>query len=415
MTTAAHDADERRMAARALLATPILTASRHSEELALVRRHAAALKPMFGQLLGYSLVVQSGFARLTKGPLPAEAPVRPARRASGSEFTPRTYTYLALVCAGLLARDVGEQVLLSQLVAQIRADAVIAGVTIDDTLAERRDLVAAINLLLDWGVLAETDGTVTAWGERREEALLTIDRGLLPHLVSRPLHTLERSEDLWAADPDEPEPPRRTLRRKLVENPLVHRGDLSDAEHDVLRRERSELTRVLEESFGLTLEVRGEGALAYDADGRLTDVAFPGGGATRQAALLLIEALIGALEPQGGEQVTVGGRTVPGVLAPWPMVDDELGRLARAHASAWRKDILDDPLPFREEVAALLQAVGLAAITTEGLVLHPAAARYRPSVRLAPPVTRAKRRLGDDARQLPSPLFTVDDERGEPS
>ncbi|MEQ4725955.1 DUF2398 family protein [Nonomuraea sp. B19D2] len=265
MTTAAHDADERRMAARALLANPVLTAYRHGEQLPLVRRHAATLKPAFGRLLGYALVVESGFARLIKAPLSPEAPVRPARRSSGSEFTPRTYTYLALVCAGLLTRDVGEQVLLSQLVEQIRADAVTAG-------------------------------------------------GLLPHLIARPLHPLDRPDLLWAADPDEPEQPRRTLRRKLVENPLVHRGDLSDAERDLLRRERTELTRILEEGFGLTLEVRTEGALAYDADAQLTDVVLPGTGTVRQAALLLIDALIQALQPSTGTEVTLDGRTVPGVL-----------------------------------------------------------------------------------------------------
>ncbi|MEW9554092.1 TIGR02678 family protein [Nonomuraea sp. NPDC050783] len=416
MTTAAHDADERRMAARALLANPVLTAYRHTEEFALVRRHASALKPAFGRLLGYALVVESGFARLIKAPLPAQAPVRPARRSSGSEFTPRTYTYLALVCAGLLARDVGEQVLLSQLVEQIRADAVTAGITIDDTLAERRDLVAAIDLLLAWGVLTETDGTVTAWGERREEALLTVTRGLLPHLVFRPLHPLDRPDLLWVADPDEPEQPRRTLRRKLVENPLVHRGDLSDAERDVLRRERTELTRVLEESFGLTLEVRAEGALAYDADAQLTDVVFPGTGTVRQAALLLIDALIEALQPSPGTEVTLDGRTLPGVLAPWHVVDDELGKLAQAHVGVWRTDVLDHPLQLRDEAADLLKAVGLCTVTGEGLVVHPAAARYRPAVRLAPPATRAKRRLDDDAQQFQAPLFTDGtDENGEPT
>ncbi|GAA2285104.1 hypothetical protein GCM10010149_33560 [Nonomuraea roseoviolacea subsp. roseoviolacea] len=414
MTTAAHDADERRVAARALLANPVLTAHRHGEQLILVRRHAGALKSAFGRLLGYTLVVESGFARLIKAPLSPEAPVRPARRSSGSEFTPRTYTYLALVCAGLLMRDVGEQVLLSQLVEQIRADAVTAGITIDDTLAERRDLVAAIDLLLAWGVLTETDGTVTAWGERREEALLSVTRALLPHLVARPLHTLDHPHLLWAADPDEPEQPRRTLRRKLVENPMVHRGDLSDAERDVLSRERTELTRVLEEGFGLGLEVRAEGALAYDADAQLTDVAFPGTGTVRQAALLLLDTLIEVLRPRAGAQVTLNGQTMPGVLAPWHLVDDELGRLARAHAKAWRTDILDNPLLFRDQAVGVLRSVGLVTVAADGLVVHPLAARYRPTVRHAPPTTRAKRRLDEDPRQFQDPLFAdSSDENGE--
>ena len=82
-------------------------------------------------------------------------------------FTLRTYAYLALVCAGLLAPDAAEQVLLSGLVEQLRADAATAGITVDDTLGERRNLVAAIQLLLEWGLLVETDGTVVGWGERK--------------------------------------------------------------------------------------------------------------------------------------------------------------------------------------------------------------------------------------------------------
>jgi len=66
-------------------------------------------------------------------------------------FTPRTSAYLALACAGLLAPDAAEQVLLSGLVEQLRADAATAGIPVDDTLGERRNLVAAIQLLLEWG------------------------------------------------------------------------------------------------------------------------------------------------------------------------------------------------------------------------------------------------------------------------
>ena len=114
---------------------------------------------------------------------------RCGRRAGAGVFTPRTSAYLPLAWVGLLAPDAAEQVLLSGLVEQLRADAATAGLTVDDTLGERRNLVAAIQLLLEWGVLVETDGTVAGWGERKEEALLTVTRGLLPHLLARPLHT----------------------------------------------------------------------------------------------------------------------------------------------------------------------------------------------------------------------------------
>ena len=46
VSTAGMDAGQRRIAARHLLASPILTAARNPAELELVRRHAPALKSM---------------------------------------------------------------------------------------------------------------------------------------------------------------------------------------------------------------------------------------------------------------------------------------------------------------------------------------------------------------------------------
>lgn len=401
-TTASHEAAERRRAARALLAVPILTARTHPDDLALVRRHAVALKSTFLSMLGYPLVVESHFARLVKGPLSAQAPTRPARRRSGAEFTPRTYAFVALACAGLLAPDVGEQVLVSSLVEQLRADAAGAAIIVDDEQADRRHFVAAIELLVDWGVLAETDGTVAAWGERRDEALLTVNRSLLPHILARPLHSLTGPALLWALDPAEPEQPRRTLRRKLVENPLVHREDLTEGERDALSRERTELTRLLDEHFGLSLEVRAEGALAYDTDGELTDVDFPGSGTIRQAALLLLDALIDRARPKAGAEVTVADRPVPGVRTSWRVVDEELADLAARNKKVWRADRVDDLPKLRADVVATLAGMSLVTETPDGLAIHPAAARYRPDPQRAPARSPARR---DDEKHSED-LFT---------
>ena len=410
-STVAHDAAERRGAARALLVSPLLNAQAHAEQLAVVRRHAAALKSTFATVLGYHLVVETSFARLIKAPLSTDTPTRPAHRSGGTSFSPRTYAYVALVLAGLLTPEAGEQVVLSQLVEQLRADAVTAGLTVDDTLAERRNLVAAIELLVTWGVLAETDGTAAAWGERREEALLTVSRALLPHLLAQPLHALTAPAQLWDGD-DGPEQPRRSLRRKLVENPLVRREDLPELERDALSRERTEISRVLEDAFGLQLEVRAEGALAYDPDDELTDVAFPGPGTVRQAALLLLDALVDTLRPKAGVETTAAGRSGPGVLAPWRMVEDNLTDLAQRNSKVWSSEHVDDVDRLRDEVVAVLQAVSLATATDDGLVIHPAAARYRPQPQHAPARTRAVQRLDDDTAatdESAADLFTDSD------
>jgi uncharacterized protein (TIGR02678 family) len=376
--TAAHADAERQEAARFLLMHPVMTTAQYPEQMALVRRNAAALKSTFATTAGYTLIIEASFARLAKAPLPMESPARPARRSNGSDFSPRAYTYLALICAGLLSPSAGEQILLSQLVEQLRADAATAGISIDDVLTERRALVAAIGLLLEWGVLIETDGTVTGWGERNDEALLTINRSLLPQLLARPLYTLEQPDQLWEPDPDLPAQPRRDLRRRIIENPLVRREDLTEPERDALSRERNDVAQALSDAFGLELEVRAEGVLAYDTEEELTDVAFPGNGTARQAALLLLDALVDTLRPFPGAEALVRGRLVPGVLATWDLVGDNLGHLAEQNSRNWRNDVIDNLDRLRAEVVQILTSVDLATATDDGLVLHAACGRYRP-------------------------------------
>src|SRR6185503_16083363 len=129
----------------------ILTRTGDADLLALVRLHAQALRRAFGEYLGYTLVVEAGFARLIKGPLDAAAPARPARRADGQVFTPATYVFLALLSAALLAPDAGEEILICSLIEQVRADAVTLGIDITDQLPDRRRLVSALSLLVSWG------------------------------------------------------------------------------------------------------------------------------------------------------------------------------------------------------------------------------------------------------------------------
>jgi uncharacterized protein (TIGR02678 family) len=381
ISTPGLDAGQRRIAARSLLASPIVTAARQPAELDLVRQHAPALKSMFASQLGYALIVESSFARLVKAPLPASAPVRPARRVTdGSSFTPATYVHLALACGALLAPGVGEQILISALVDQIRADAAEQSIMITDGISDRRQLVTALRLLVAWGVVTETDGSLTAWGERAEdEALLSINRSLLVHLLPSPLHHFGDAEDTWSRR--QPEPPRRRLRQRLVENPAVFRAELPGDELDVLSRERHELARHLDENFGLVLEVRAEGVLAYDPSGALTDLDFPGSGSAKQAALLLLDELAAVLAPSGESLVLVDGRALPGALAPWPQVDTVLGELAARYHKVWKDAYGASPDALRTDVVDLLAALRLACRLDEGLAIFPFAARYQPQVR----------------------------------
>lgn len=374
--TVAQDTTGRRDAARALLQQPILTAAHDPDTFELVRRHASALRTMFADRLGYTLVVDTTFARLTKAPLEDAAPSRPARRGNGDDFGATAYTYLALVCAALLAPDItdtahdGEdRVLVSTLVDQVRADADEHGIALGDSISERRYLVSALQTLQEWGVLADTDHTAgEGKDDPRDEVPLTVDRALLPHLMSGPLHKATGPAAVLTAPAQEP--PSRRLYRRLVEDPFVARDDLDASALEVLVRDRAELTRRLDEDFGLVLEVRTEGALAYDPDGGLTDEPFPGAGTLKQAGLLLVSELIERCEPEPGSDLHVDTATL----------DSVLGELVTAHARTWRGDYVRDVPLLRRDVMSLLVRLGLARPHEDGLMLTAPAARYRPTL-----------------------------------
>ena len=169
-----------------------------------------------------------------------------------------------------------------------------------------------------------------------------------------------------------------------MENPALFRAELPDDELDVLSRERNELARHLDENFGLVLEVRAEGVLAYDPSGTLTDLDFPGSGSAKQAALLLLDELTTALQPSAESAVLVDGTPLPGTLAPWPQVDAVLAGLAARFRSVWKGVYGESPDALRTDVVGLLQALRLARALDGGLAIFPFAARYQPQVRTQP-------------------------------
>ena len=365
--TVAQDTTGRRHAARVLLQQPILTAAQDPDTFELVRRHATALKSMFAEQLGYTLVVDTSFARLTKAPLDGSAPSRPVRRGNGDEFGATAYMYLALVCAALLAPGADDRVLVSNLVDQIRADADEHGIALGDTLSERRHLVSALQTLQEWGVLTEPGGEGTAVDDLPGDVPLTVDRTLLPHLMSGPLHKATGPAAIVASPTQEPAA--RRLYRRLVEDPFVARRDLDADAVEVLVRDRAELTRRLDEDFGLVLEVRTEGALAYDPDGELTDAPFPGAGTVEQAALLLVSELTDRYDTEPGADLHVDTAAL----------DVLLGEFVAAHARTWRRDYVRDVPLLRRDVTSLLTRLGLARPSEDGLMLAAPAARYRPT------------------------------------
>lgn len=350
---------EIRDAARNLERHTFLTNARNPDFLMLVRRHSAELKRRFGETVGYRLVVESTFARLLKPPLPDTSPVRALQGPNGP-VGPRVYQYICLLAAALQAPGAADQWLISSLVAQVRSDAATAGIITGDSYTERRDLVTAVNLLAEFGVVEETEGTATAWAVGQDpEVLLTVDQTALSYLIANPVIGETRTER-----------PARTLARRLVEDPILDRALLTDEEERVWIRDRGALEEHLEELFGLHLEVRREGALAWDFAEDATDEPFPGQGVPRQLALMFVTELVGTREPGNGGTVTVTDETVDHIITT--ILDTYRGHLRTDFEPT-------DPAALARAKAAvtkILCTVGLLTIGNRTMTLHPAAARY---------------------------------------
>jgi len=370
-----HITAERRRAARALLREPLLhTDGPRAEALRLVRRHRAELTRMFADGLGYRLVVEPGAARLYKTGLGRDA-TRPLLRRGGKPFTPRGYALLCLTVAAL-SRGKG-QLLVDELVAQVRSAAVDAGLDVDlDAITDRRALHAALSALVDLGVLHERDGDLEHWVEQRTASLLDVRRDRLALLVAAPLGGADTPADLLdaAALPSAAGGARVAIRRRLVESPVLSTDELTEEQGEWWRRNRNREREWFAHRLGLDLELRVEGAVAIDPDGELTDLEFPGGGSARQLALLLLERLAELLRPAAREAV------VPDRV--WRRAGAELVTMASAAVlrdwgSGLRREYRADAAAALADARAVLVAVGLVRVEPDGAWrVHAVGARY---------------------------------------
>lgn len=383
------DVEERSRAARALMRHPLLHAKGpHAEELRLVRRHQGELTRLFAEGLGYRLVVEPVAARLFKTGLGRDAS-RPLRRRSGRPFTPRTYALLCLTIAALTR--VRSQLLVDELVQQVRSAAADAQIEVDlDSVADRRALYAALRALIELGVLAERDGDLEHWADQGAQSLLDVRRDLLSLLVSAPLSTAGSPGDLLeaAALPSAAGGARTAIRRRLLEAPVLTTAELPEEQAEWWRRNRNREREWLRDRFGLEVELRAEGAVGIDPDDELTDVVFPGRGATKHLALLVVERLV---------EVARGS----GATGPWHGIPASVAHeAARAVATRWaaglRKDQRADPDAAVRESLSLLADVGLVReVAPETLLLHAAAARYATHTMLAEASEGGERSLFD--------------------
>lgn len=362
-------------AARQLLLQPLMPATEANRStLRLIRRHQAELTRLFADGAGYRLHVDPHGARLFKSGLGRDAS-RPLRRRSGAAFTPRAYALLALVLAALTRSK--SQLLVDELVAQVRSTAVDAEIDLDlDGITDRRALNAALLALVDLGILVERDGDLDHWADKRTQSLLDVRRELLTLVVAAPLSSATSAADLLdrAALPSAVGGARIAVRRRLLESPVLTVDDLTQEQSEWWRRNRNRESEWFRDHFGLDVELRAEGALAVDPDDELTDVTFPGRGSTKHLALLVLEALT--------EQV----RAVTSPVKAWHGIPVDSARTtARATVSRWgevlRRDQREAPDAAVDQAFALLEAVGLVRHGDDpgSIEVHAAAVRYAPA------------------------------------
>lgn len=372
---------ELRKAARALLKEPLLLAhGPHADDFRLVRRHASELREWFDRNTGWSLQVDAEAARLRKIAGVLTGPTHPACEASrtGAPFTRRRYV---LLCLALAALERGEaQIALGRLAGQVVLDAAdpqLAAAGIHFTLDrrdERLDLAAVVRLLLKLGVLRRVAGDEEAYVSGAGDVLYDVERRVLAGLLAtrrgpstvRADSLAERLAELvaeTALDSDDLRfrAMRRSLTRRLLDDPVLYYDELNDAELAYLTRQRGFITARITELTGLVAEVRTEGIAMVDPEDDLTDVRMPEQGTHGHITLLLAEHLAAAHGP-----VTTAD------------LRRKVRELAVEHGGFWAKSAKEPGAEGElvEQALAKLTALGLVARRGDEVAPRPALARY---------------------------------------
>lgn len=388
--------------ARLLMVRPWLVAGRDDDAIAKVRQNLDALRDVFARL-GWVLVVERDLVRLRKTP--------PARRAAlaANGPSPRTCQWLFLLVAA--AERMGRRVGLGTLVTAARAAAAEAKVSTTGDIVERRAIVAALKLLAERGAIEQLDGDVDGYvHEDNPPVLLAVHHTRLLHVVANysPEHDPATDPHGWLdAVEREPDAARR-MRRRLVDDTVVHACDLDVAEADWLsRRVRGDDGGPLAAALGLHLERRTEGAAfvvpesTYRHPWELGPVPFPASGTVAHAALLVCNW---AMAHGSSDDVAPGWRA-----ADQAAVAERLAELAVDPASGsggWSRDLAGDPGGrLLDEVRALLEGLDLVRLDEVGRwSFSPAAARWP-----APTPRAQRRRAAPPADLLALDLGAPDD------
>ncbi|WP_018500906.1 TIGR02678 family protein [Parafrankia discariae] len=417
-----HVRDEREDVARGirlLLGSPLLTSTGSPEGFAVVRRRRGPIRDWFDYYCGWQVLVEprAGYARLVK--IRSEPdPSRPARRARSTRapFDRRRYVLFCVVAAELMGGPVTTIGLLADRVsAACAADAALP--PFDPAVrAERMAYVDALKHLEQLGMVSAVDGVTDAYVQSEDaKVLYRVDTTRLVGLLAAPtapsrvapagteatapagagtgteagketedgidvdrfiagMLVEPRYGDAASAAPTVSDARRNlwlrhSVIRRLVDDPVVYRAELTEAQLAYLATTtgRAQVRRAAELA-GFELEERAEGYLLVDPDGLATDSRFPDDTSTAKiAALTLLDALRAAPAGLTAEQLTVAAGRLLDRLPSW-------GRTYRSDDGARR---------LAGDALAELRMFGLAAVDAghpagSALVRAlPAAERYR--------------------------------------
>ena len=376
---------EQRQALKTLLQNPLLTANgKHAEAFVLVRRHEEALREWLSRNLNWSLYTDSETVRLSKVPVNLKDTSRGAK-VGKQAFSRRRY---ALFCLALAALTQGErQTTLGRLfelilhLASADPELGAAGLLLDPTLRDhRRDLVGAVHLMLELGLLARIDGEESAFIGGKGDVLYTVNRSALAWVlnVRRSPSTVEERdfEQRLQAIVKEPaaeneDANRRRIRlflnRKLLDDPVLYYEQLDDEERSYLQNQRNKIVRELELFTGLHPEIRREGIAMADESGQLTDLDMPAEGTEGHITLLVASFLANHLKEYGGLPIATQA------------IRSYLLDAAEIYGKYWRKDARSPEAlaSLQDEAIARLQALHLIRTDRDGIVALPALARYQ--------------------------------------
>lgn len=349
---------------RALGARPWLVAGRDDELIAAVRRNHDAVRDAFARL-GWVLIIERDLIRLRKSP--------PVRRGAwvATAPAPATCSWFFLLVAA--AEAMPPKVALAQLVTAARAAAAETGLPVTTDIGERRAIATALRMLHERGVVEQMDGNVDGFiHNENAPVLLAVHHTRLTHVIAN-FADIDPTEDpaSWLERVEREPDPARRMRRRLIDDSLVHATDLDDAESDWLsRRVRGDDGGPLAAAFGLHLERRAEGAAfvvpgeAFRHPRELGPLTFPTPGTTGHAALLLCDAA--AVD---GDRVAErpGWRALPESavierLTQW-------GRQFGAGRGGWAGEDVDNPVGLAAKVRALLTGLDLLRIATGSIPL----------------------------------------------